>query len=173
MIKAYQKYWKKALKFNGYSSRKDYWWVFLVNTIIFAILSFIRTLITLPMVAKIIESSKNLSREETVEKTQALSLHPTGAILAMVILSAILGAVILIPNTTLVARRLKDAALPNVLAYLFAIAAFYGIISPFIGEKGLGVVSTVASILTLLIYILCLFPSKYRDDEDDDSRNYD
>ncbi|MGO2352977.1 MAG: DUF805 domain-containing protein, partial [Lactococcus cremoris] len=31
MIKAYIKYWKKAGDFKTYSSRSDYWWVFLAN----------------------------------------------------------------------------------------------------------------------------------------------
>ncbi len=33
MLKAYLKYWKQYVNFGGKSTRPDYWWVFLLNTI--------------------------------------------------------------------------------------------------------------------------------------------
>ncbi|MBR2245944.1 MAG: DUF805 domain-containing protein, partial [Bacilli bacterium] len=39
MIEAYKKFWINYFNFKGRSSRSDYWWVVLVNTIIVLIIS--------------------------------------------------------------------------------------------------------------------------------------
>lgn len=34
MIKAYKQFWKKYFNFKGVSTRSEYWWVFLINSLI-------------------------------------------------------------------------------------------------------------------------------------------
>ena len=38
MIDSYKTFWKKAFNFNGRSTRKEYWWAYLANTIIYFLL---------------------------------------------------------------------------------------------------------------------------------------
>jgi uncharacterized membrane protein YhaH (DUF805 family) len=47
MLKAYGKFWKNYVNFTGKASRADYWWVFLVHTILFVIASTIFAIIFL------------------------------------------------------------------------------------------------------------------------------
>ena len=41
MVEAYKKFWKNYTKFDGCSSRADYWWTLLANIIVAAILGFV------------------------------------------------------------------------------------------------------------------------------------
>ncbi|PCR99024.1 DUF805 domain-containing protein [Lactococcus fujiensis] len=173
MIKAYKKYWKKALKFEGFSSRSDYWWVFLVNSIIYMLISFLSFLSMMPAMVKIMTNSTGLSQPELVAKAQELATNPSGFTMLILALSIVFGLAILIPNVSLIYRRLNDAGMPTFVAYIFGLAAFYGIFSRFITAKEFTFVATAAAFITYAVYILCLFPTKYRDEEDDDSRNYD
>ena len=66
MIKAYIKYWKKAGDLKSYSNRSDYWWVFLTNSIIFAILSILNFMVTIPKAGKIMSQSATLSQKEII-----------------------------------------------------------------------------------------------------------
>ncbi|WP_374286193.1 DUF805 domain-containing protein [Lactococcus sp.] len=173
MFKAYKKFWQKALKFDGYSSRSDYWWVFLINTIIFGILWVVRSMVSIPVVAKIMEDSKSLSQTELLAKAQDLSRHPSGSVLIVAIVFSVIGLAIIIPNVALITRRLRDAKMPTFIAILYGLGAFYGVFAGYLSGSFVSVLSAFMSLITLVTYVLCLFPSKYSDDEDDDSRNYD
>ena len=37
MIKAYKQFWKNYFNFTGVSTRSEFWWVFLINSIIYAV----------------------------------------------------------------------------------------------------------------------------------------
>lgn len=173
MLKAYKKYWKKAFQIQGYSNRPDYWWVFLVNAIIFAILRIASMFASLPAMAKIVKESGNLSQSQIVAKSHDLLGHPSGAVITISVIIFIVGLLILVPNVSLIARRLRDAGMPWWIAILFGISALYSLLANVMSFKALVPLGLIFSLITLVTYVLCLFPSKYRDDEDDDSRNYD
>lgn len=40
MIKAYKQYWKNYFNFKGVSTRAEFWWVFLINSLILAVFAF-------------------------------------------------------------------------------------------------------------------------------------
>ena len=46
MVEAYKKFWKNYTKFDGCSSRADYWWTLLANIIVAAILGFVFGLVS-------------------------------------------------------------------------------------------------------------------------------
>ncbi|AYG00561.1 DUF805 domain-containing protein [Lactococcus allomyrinae] len=173
MIKAYIKYWKKSFDFQSYSSRSDYWWVFLVNAIIFAILNGIRFFTMIPQVSEVLGKSSSLSQNEMGQKVLDLSLKPTGSLLAVSVIIAIVGLIVLIPNTSLTARRLSDAGMPWWIAIIFGLSAFIVVINSFIHNSFLGNLGLLFNIITLITYILCIFPTKYKEDEEDDSRIYE
>lgn len=123
MIKAYIKYWKKAGDLKSYSNRSDYWWVFLTNSIIFAILSILNFMVTIPKAGKIMSQSATLSQKEIIQQVTDLYTNPTGGALVIVIVTALIGLAILVPNISLTARRLRDARFPWWIALVFGVAA--------------------------------------------------
>lgn len=173
MIQAYKKYWKKAGDYKTYASRSDYWWVFLVNVIIFAVLNMIHFFMMIPQAAKILNQASTLSQAELQKRILDLSFNPTGSTLIIVILIALVGLIILLPNISLTARRLLDAGLPRWFALLFGVSALYGIVVRFIQIDFLSNYGLLFNLITLVVYVLCLFPSKYGKDEADDSRLYE
>ena len=98
MIQAYKKYWKKAGDYKTYASRSDYWWVFLVNVIIFAVLNMIHFFMMIPQAAKILNQASTLSQAELQKRILDLSFNPTGSTLIIVILIALVGLIILLPK---------------------------------------------------------------------------
>ena len=173
MIKSYVKYWKKAFKYDGFSSRADYWWVFLINAIIFAILGVVRFFVVVPMVYRLMNDGHDLTQAQLITRAQDIMTKPSGGLLAVLVTSALVGLVILIPNVTLTARRLRDAGFPAWISLAFGLAALYGIVTMFVSAHSLVLVNTVCQLVILLTYIFSLFPAKYKEEEDDDSRNYD
>ncbi|MFC4652766.1 DUF805 domain-containing protein [Lactococcus nasutitermitis] len=153
MITAYKKYLKNAGKFNGYASRSDYWWVFLANTIIFGILFALRFSLTSLSI-----SHSNVKSPETLSNNATnLFLHPrSGILLALLILTIILGILILVPNMMLTARRLRDAAFPAWIAFIFGLLALYGILNNFLNFSFIGRWGFALNLLTFIIYILCI-----------------
>ncbi|KEY61351.1 DUF805 domain-containing protein [Lactococcus cremoris] len=173
MIKAYIKYWKKAGDFKTYSSRSDYWWVFLANFIIFAILSFFNVMIMIPRAAKIMNQAGDSSQTEIIRQVTDLYTNPTGGALVIIIITAIAGLAILIPSVSLTARRLRDARLPWWISLIFGLAAIYGLLTMFIHQEMLQQLGFIFNLITFIVYILCLFPTKYGVEEEDDSRSYE
>ncbi|KKW72542.1 DUF805 domain-containing protein [Lactococcus cremoris] len=39
MLRTYKKFWRRYFDFKGRSRRSDYWWVFLINIIIYLVLA--------------------------------------------------------------------------------------------------------------------------------------
>lgn len=173
MIKAYKKYLKKAGDFQSYSSRSDYWWVFLANFIIFAILGLVNLIIMLPKIAQILGNSDESSQAVLTQKITDLSTHPTGSLLVMIIVIALVALAILVPTFSLTARRLRDARLPWWIAIIFAISSIQGVINLFVHKGLVDNLGIPFLIVNIVIYILCIFPTRYGDDEEDDSRTYE
>lgn len=173
MIKAYIKYWKKAGDFKTYSSRSDYWWVFLTNFIIFAILSFFNFMIMIPKAVKVMNQAGDASQTEIIRQVTDLYANPTGGALMIIVITAIFGLAILIPNISLTARRLRDARLPWWISLIFALSAIHGLLTLFIHQGFLIQLGFIFNLISFIVYILCLFPSKYGADEEDDSRTYE
>ncbi|KZK07686.1 Transporter [Lactococcus cremoris] len=173
MIKAYIKYWKKAGDFKTYSSRSDYWWVFLTNFIIFAILSFFNFMIMIPKAVKIMNQAGDSSQTEIIRQVTDLYAKPTGGVLMIIVITAIFGLAILIPNISLTARRLRDARLPWWISLIFGLSAIHGLLTLFIHQGILIQLGFIFNLISFIVYILCLFPSKYGVDEEDDSRTYE
>lgn len=170
MIKTYKKYWKKIIQFDGYSSRSDYWWVFLVNSLIFLVLTVVRYFVLAPQLLRL---SNRANTTHLTQEAQNLIRHPSGSLLLITIIIGIAGLLILVPNLSLTSRRLRDGGFPWWFMIFFGIVAFYDLMSTFITLSVPHAMGWILDIFLFATYILCLFPSKYRDDEDDDSRNYD
>ncbi|MFG7388418.1 DUF805 domain-containing protein [Lactococcus lactis] len=125
---------EKAGDLKSYSNRSDYWWVFLTNSIIFAILSILNFMVTIPKAGKIMSQSATLSQKEIIQQVTDLYANPTGGALVIVIVTALIGLAILVPNISLTARRLRDARFPWWIALVFGVAAIYGLVTMFIHQ---------------------------------------
>lgn len=173
MIKAYFKYWKKTGDFKSFSSRSDYWWVFLVNFIIFTLISIIHFFTLIPQAAKILNEAGSSAQAELMQKIVDLSTKPTGSAFVVVVVTFLAGAIILIPNMSLTARRLRDAGFPWWFSLIFGLAAFQELVAIFWNTGNFARLGLIANLINLVVYILCLFPAKYGEDEADDSRQYE
>lgn len=173
MIKAYIKFWKKAGDFKSYSSRSDYWWVFLTNFIIYLILSILSLIVMLPKIAEVLSHQEGSSQQELTKQITRLSTNPSGAVLVITIISVLIGLAILVPSISLTARRLRDARFPWWIAIVFGVTSVCGILSLFIHNGILQSLSFLFIIIRLVIYIFCLIPTRYGKDEEDDSRTYE
>lgn len=173
MIKAYIKYWKKALQYQGYSKRSDYWWVILINVIIAVVFTILKSVVTVPKVNDLIKNNPGDTQNLVNEKTAYMMEHPTGSLLVIAIISAIVTLVLLIPNFTLTARRLRDAGFFPWLAIFGSISSLFSVGTSFGKFPNIGMLGWLFSIISLVIWILCIFDTRYKDDEDEDTRNYD
>ncbi|MGX7025789.1 DUF805 domain-containing protein [Vagococcus hydrophili] len=118
MLNSYQDYWKKYVDFGGRSTLADYWWVVLCNFIV-GILLFMLLVISYGGINALSDDFNPMS-------------------LIVVILSGLFFLATIIPNISLVVRRLRDAGFHWGLIFLNLI--------PYIGS--------------LVVFILCQFPTK-------------
>ncbi len=173
MFKAYAKYWRKATQLSGYSSRSDYWWVFLVNSLIFLIVRIVEGVVSVSATSQLLSKGSTLSKDQLTAKVQEMTQHPTGIMLVVSIIVVLISLAILLPNISLTSRRLRDAAFPTWIAFIFGAGELYSLAGGIFGALNFAFVGFILLAIELVTYILCIFPSKYRDEEDDDSRNYD
>lgn len=156
MFQAYKEYLKRFKDYKGKSTRSDYWWVFLANAIIFFILTNIKTLIAGSIVAKTGVTDVAKAQKMIVQ----LSNEPKGSFLAILVIIEIVGLLILIPSFSLTARRVTDTGFPWWFAIVSLVYGIVGLLAPFIKVDSLSFISIVLFGLNLVVYILCIFPSK-------------
>ncbi|WP_183540806.1 DUF805 domain-containing protein [Lactovum miscens] len=157
MIKAYIKFWQNALKSEGISSRSDYWWTFLVNEIFRAIILFIELIIILNFFwGKI---SPGFTETQLLEVANQAIDHPDTAMLTISIIYTIFNLVVMLPITTLTARRLRDAGLPAGLAYPLPAIYIANAFAQFMNVPGLNAISGFLIFYQLLLLFLCFRPS--------------
>lgn len=142
MITAYKKFWANYTNFSGRSSRSDYWWVYLCNT-----------LITLPlllllmgsMVSLFVEISPYLSEtgdivgisDEALGALVLSKLFSPATTIPWIIL-IVYGLATFIPSLSLLVRRLRDGGF------------HWGVI----------VLGLIPYIGGLIIFVLTLMPTK-------------
>lgn len=154
MIKAYINFWKLALKPEGRSSRADYWWVFLLNSIIRLILLVVEFVIISNESMKILGNAVNTS--DFQQLTQQLLNNMPDSIFILGIVGTVFSLLIMIPVTTLTARRLRDAGFSPALAYPLPAVYLANAAAQFMPTIAfLGSITTFAAIYALILLILC------------------
>jgi uncharacterized membrane protein YhaH (DUF805 family) len=175
MFQAYGKFWKNYVKFDGKSSRSDYWWVFLINGLIGLVLFIIAVTVVFttfaPMIKFVMDNPDNSLAIRA--QSQEIALHNPSMILMRVLMS-VLGLAVLLPTTALTARRLRDAAFPWWLALISgAFSLFFLLESIFMPSYSQSTdslssfiilensLSYIAMIYYLIVNIIfCAMPSK-------------
>ncbi|MBA8991731.1 uncharacterized membrane protein YhaH (DUF805 family) [Curtobacterium pusillum] len=118
--KAFVRFWKKYVRFDGRASRSEYWWWYLWSAIIgvvFLIISGILTAAT---------GTTTTTTSSTYVGFSTTSTNPVAGVPIW-----IYGLAIIIPTLALIVRRLHDANLSGLLALLLLIP-FFGAIAVFI-----------------------------------------
>lgn len=124
--KAFTRFWKKYVAFSGRASRSEYWWWFLWNAIIVAVLSIIVGIIA----AATGDYSTHATTSSTGVSAGAETQSPASFILALWYLA------ILIPTVAIQIRRLHDInfrgwwILLNLIPFLGGIAVLIMTILP-------------------------------------------
>lgn len=111
MIDAYKKYWKQYSDFSGRSTRSDFWWAFLCNTLIslpFVLIFYVAGILTLFRILGDAAYYGN-DYEPTAEQIFSL-LAPGFTVMGFVYLFLIVFFLAtLVPNLAIAIRRLRDA----------------------------------------------------------------
>ncbi|MDR2976517.1 MAG: DUF805 domain-containing protein [Streptococcaceae bacterium] len=153
MIKAYINFWKLALKSEGRSSRSDYWWAFLVNSIIRAVIIFIDFIIIFGEFAKRITSDTTPADVQQI--TQEVLTHLPSSAMAVQIIGTVFSLLIMIPVTTLTARRLRDAGYSPALAYPLPAIYLAIAVQQFVFIPILSNIMIIANVYAIVLLVLC------------------
>ena len=154
MFTAYKKLWTNYVNFTGRSSRSDYWWAILCNSLIILPFVFTATSIFYSNLIEFIRGSaiSTFSGEESV-----LSVYSIDVIILFIII-VLFSLAILLPNLAISIRRLRDAGFHWSLIFVpigAALFSFLGLI-PFLRA----IVSIIVWFALIFYYILLCQPSK-------------
>ncbi|MDF7627498.1 DUF805 domain-containing protein [Lactobacillaceae bacterium L1_55_11] len=152
MWTAYKKYWSNYARFSGKSTRADYWWVVLVNVILFVIWFIPATISAVPIIQRLGEG-------------QSLDSVPQGSLIIfsfLVLLAAAYWLATFIPSWALQYRRFADAGLNP---WWFAIVPIGFVLNILSNFKGMGWASIVSLVISVATFVITLLPSKQADDE--------
>lgn len=132
LFEAFKLFWKKAFVFRGRARRKEYWGAALFNIIISLVLS---------IFGSFINSSVNVPTEQVFKPGDSLT--------------NLYGLICLIPQFTLMARRLQDINLPGILSVIPSflttiIGIIAGVLLAIDIEKNL----TIGLVLLLIVLVI-------------------
>ncbi|MGT2828137.1 DUF805 domain-containing protein [Streptococcus hillyeri] len=131
MFQAYKKYWLNYANFEGKSSRADFWWVVLCNTLISLPFYLIGFFLFFFNMLSVIASDPVTYEYMSDEEAAAFVLEMFGSTLPIVVVFVIWGLAILIPNLALEVRRYRDAGLS--WAFIFLNLGAFAFVVPFFG----------------------------------------
>ncbi|MDR0299830.1 MAG: DUF805 domain-containing protein [Streptococcaceae bacterium] len=160
MFKAYKKFWQNALKAEGVASRSDYWWVFLVNSIIRGLILLIEFVVI--MESFLSKLPANPSDSEIIRIANEIISKPSQSMLIITIIYTLFNLVIMLPVATLTARRLRDAGLSATFAYPLPAIYIGNALLQFVNLSGLNFVSSFFLLYTVILLGLCLRPTKLK-----------
>lgn len=147
MLQAYKNYWKNYAKFSGVTSRAGYWWVVLANTIIYTILVVFALFWGSDLLHSIISGNIN----NTINKFSSY-------IFLFLVLTIIIYAIsTIIPNFSLLFRRIRDTGLSAWWFILLPLSFLCAAISQIDDFKWL---SVIQCIIEIIIFVIKLLPTK-------------
>ena len=136
MLTAYQNFWRQSFDFKNRSSRADYWWVFLINIIIYLLL----------MITFLFSSGLSVALTADVDNFSAL----TWFALILLIFGGISS---IIPISALAMRRIRDTGL----------SSFFWLLLPasiILGEFTQLLPMIISTVLAIVYLAFTLLPSK-------------
>lgn len=149
MFKAYRKFWKQYADFKGRSSRSDYWWTYLANTLLtlpFTLFLSVKVMSIFLSLTPYMDDSGQLvgiSEDQLLELFFAQLFSPATIIVWVGLV--VLALATIVPSLAILVRRLRDAGFH--WAFIF--------------------VSFIPTIGGIVLLILTLLPSKAGKSKDD------
>ena len=143
MLRTYKKFWRRYFDFKGRSRRSDYWWVFLINIIIYLVLATIFLL----------SSGLSVALNADVDNFSALTW------IALILL-IVWGLTSIIPLSALAMRRIRDTGLSPFLWLVFPASLILGEFT----QVWAMIISTVLAIVYLIFTLLPSKPDKIKPD---------
>lgn len=101
MLKAYGKFWKNYVNFKGKASQADYWWVFLVHTILWIIVAIIFAIV---FVSHLMHTNYQDDLGGVIDIFMDMGIY----MVALVLIFAVFGIATFIPLMSLQIRRFND-----------------------------------------------------------------
>ncbi|MCD6632345.1 DUF805 domain-containing protein [Lactococcus cremoris] len=136
MFNAYKNFWRQSFDFKNRSSRSDYWWVFLINLIIYLVL----------MTTFLFSSGFSAALTADVDHFSAVTW------LALILL-IIWGLASIVPMSALAMRRIRDTGLSPFLWLVFPVSII-------LGEFTQIWAMIISGVLAIVYLIFTLLPSK-------------
>ncbi|MGX7010534.1 DUF805 domain-containing protein [Lactococcus cremoris] len=143
MLRTYKKFWRRYFDFKGRSRRSDYWWVFLINNIIYLVLTTIFLL----------SSGLSVALNADVDNFLALTW------IALILL-VVWGLASIVPMSALAMRRIRDTGLSPYLWLVFPASLILGEFT----QVWAMIISTVLAIVYLIFTLLPSKPDKIKPD---------
>ena len=143
MLRTYKKFWRRYFDFKGRSRRSDYWWVFLINIIIYLVLATIFLL----------SSGLSVALNADVDNFSALTW------IALILL-IVWGLTSIIPLSALAMLRIRDTGLSPFLWLVFPASLILGEFT----QIWAMIISTVLAIVYLIFTLLPSKPDKIKPD---------
>ncbi|NBI01299.1 DUF805 domain-containing protein [Apilactobacillus kunkeei] len=144
MIKAYKQFWKNYINFTGVSTRSEFWWVFLINSIIYAVFA-----LAFGGVAVITAFATGHA-----DKSFGIAALIGIAVCVLYAIASI------IPTISLYFRRYRDAGVTP--WFLLITYVLPGIITRLDGYKHNAWLSALVTIISIIGFIILVMPSKDR-----------
>ncbi|CAK8054735.1 DUF805 domain-containing protein [Eupransor demetentiae] len=157
MITAYVDFWKRYFDFKGKSSRSDFWWVFLVNTVL------VIAWVAISIATKANVVFYDVTQHKAVSGVTGFALYFD---YFWVGIGFIYYLASLIPNWSLSFRRYRDT---NMNIWAAVILLVFPIV---VGGLGyLGITNTILTIVNWLVqlvaFVVTLLPSNIMGDDDE------
>lgn len=140
-IKAFKLFWKNYVNFDGYSSRAEFWWWFLIEYII-------DTLVSAHVSSVLSRAGVSLFGAFTGNDVDAAL--PIDTVASALGIAIIWYLIVLIPNLSLRARRFRDAGMSNGWIIAILICDYLPWVIPIFGW----IVSIAARIATLVFELM-------------------
>lgn len=148
MIKSYTRYLKNYARFSGITNRSGYWWVALANLIIYGV--FIALIIIFGSSTFLSIISGNI--KQTTDTTSVW------IIIGLFLLLIIYAIATIIPNFSLLFRRIKDTGLSG---WWFLLIPLTSILSGLSKLDNLAWLSIFNILVKLCIFIITILPTRY------------
>ncbi|GAA6113032.1 MAG: DUF805 domain-containing protein [Apilactobacillus sp.] len=145
MLKAFKLYWKNYFNFRGVSKRSEYWWMQLINAVIFAV--FVLGFGGIGIITA-------LTSGKTVQG------FGIGALIGIIV-AVVYALAAIIPGISLVFRRYRDAGVTP--WWLLATAVLPALIQVSDFYDKYAWLRTIVFIISVINFIILVLPSKNKD----------
>lgn len=127
VMEALTRFFRKGTRFDGYASRSEFWWVWLINEVVMLLLTGPVLIAYIGHASAIDQASQLTGSDQTISLT-ATSLGVSWFALSMAVVGLVWSLAVVVPMLALAWRRMHDAGFSGLMYLLCLIPWIGGII---------------------------------------------